>query len=196
MFSALTPPYDVICADPPWKFASNSRDNPGRNAMRHYPTVRPEVIAAMPVADLAADNAALFLWITGPHLVLGTHLKVMKAWGFKPTAIAFTWVKLKPRASTLMFLEVDLHMGGGFTTRKNCEFCILGKRGKSLRDSKSVHEVIVSARREHSRKPPEFLERVRKYVGPDAKICELFAREQTPGVDAWGNEVDKFGGCR
>jgi N6-adenosine-specific RNA methylase IME4 len=184
--------YAAICADPPWSFRSNSKAKPGRNAMRHYDCMTMEEIAALPVSELAAPDAALFLWITGPFLAIGAHIPIMKAWGFKPTAMAFTWVKLKVGAADLFFLGQDLHFGQGFTTRKNAEFVILGKRGRSVRRHAGVHEIILAPIREHSRKPPEFLKRVRCYVGHDAPICELFARERVPGVDAWGNQTDKF----
>ena len=36
VFNGLTPPYDCICAEPPWRFSSNSLSKPGRNPCRHY----------------------------------------------------------------------------------------------------------------------------------------------------------------
>jgi N6-adenosine-specific RNA methylase IME4 len=192
MFETLSPPYDAIVADPPWRFASNSVAKPGRNALRHYDCLPVANLCAMPVASLAADNCALFLWITGPFLAIGAHCTVMRAWGFKPSGIAFTWVKLNKSAASLFLLRSDLSMGGGFTTRKNAEFCIMGKRGRSIRQDKGVHEVILAVKREHSRKPAEFYKRVRQYVGPDARVCDLFARDRYQGIDPWGHEVDKF----
>ena len=190
-------PYDAIVADPPWHFRSNSKARPGRSAMRHYATMRPEEIAELPVAELTKDDCALFLWITSPQLVIGAHLPVMKAWGFKPSGIAFTWVKLNAKAPELFIVRQDLWMGGGMTTRKNAEFCLLGKRGKSLRVSKSVREIIMDPRREHSRKPVESKIRIEKYLGPTRKVAELFARETySPRLvwhwDCWADEASKF----
>jgi N6-adenosine-specific RNA methylase IME4 len=184
--------YRAICADPPWHFKSNSSANPGRNAMRHYSTMGVDDVAALPVADLAADDCALFLWITGPFLAIGAHLPVMEAWGFKPSGMGFTWIKLNPRAPTLFITLTDLATGGGFTTRKNAEFCLIGKRGRSVRDSASVHEVIITPRRQHSRKPEEYRDRVERFVGPGARIAELFARQSRPGWSCWGAEATKF----
>lgn len=84
-------------------------------------------------------------------------------------------------------------MGGGLTTRKNAEYVMLGKRGKSMRQDGGVLDVIISPRREHSRKPEESRDRIERYVGPDVRICELFAREHRPGWDCWGDETNKFG---
>lgn len=149
-------------------------------------------VAELPVRDLAAKNCALFLWITGPFLAKGAHIPVMRAWGFQPSGMGFVWLKLNKKAASLFILPQDVFTGIGFTTRKNAEFCLIGKRGKSVRESKAVKEPIIAPRREHSRKPWEFLDRVRTYAGPNARICELFARERRDGVDAWGDETDKF----
>lgn len=182
--------YPIIAADPPWKFKSNSAARPGRNAFRHYDCMSLADIAALPMADLAAPDCALFLWITGPMLAIGAHLPLMKAWGFKPSGMGFTWIKLNPRAATLFLLRTDIAMGGGFTTRKNAEFCLIGKRGRSVRHNSSVREVIVAPRREHSRKPDEFFDRVQAYAaGP---YLELFSRTQRDGWTCWGDQVGKF----
>ena len=114
----------------------------------------------------------------------------MKAWGFKPSAVAFTWIKLRKKAAGLFMVGEDLHMGQGYTTRKNAEFCILGRRGSPKRNAADVQEVIISPLREHSRKPDEAWQRIERYAsGP---YIELNARTQRPGWDAWGNETEKF----
>jgi len=195
----LSGQYDVIYADPAWKFKSNSEKKPGRNPMRHYKCMTLDEIEALPVLEYAADNCALFLWITGPFLAIGAHIPVMKAWGFKPSSIAFTWVKttLSSGAQGRMFAPPisakDFRVGPGMTTLQNAEFCILGKRGRSLR-KKPVFSVIPEPRREHSRKPAITRDLIREYVGPDARVAELFSRHtpNDPLWDVWGNETTKF----
>lgn len=186
--------YSVIYADPAWDLKSNSKDKPGRNPRRHYKCMGLDEIQALPVRDLVAPQAILFMWITGPFFVLGAHIPIMKAWGFKPSAVGFTWVKTQRKAPSLWITAKDLHMGTGFTTRKNAEFCLIGKRGKSLRKSARVHEILISPVMEHSRKPDEFRNRIQEYVGPGLRMAELFARETRPGWEVWGNETDKFTG--
>ncbi len=182
--------YRVVIADPPWAFKSNSSATPGRNAMGHYNCMSLGDIAALPVREHVSKNAILWLWITGPMFAIGAHLPIMKAWGFRPSGMGFVWIKLNPNAPQLFFVARDLAMGGGFTTRKNAEFCVIGARGRSVRQSRRVHEVIIEPRREHSRKPEEFYRRVVEYSqGP---YLELFARQSRPGIDAWGNEATKF----
>ena len=151
--------------------------------MRHYDCLSLYDIAALDVGKYAADDAALFLWITGPFLAIGAHLPIMKAWGFKPSGMGFVWTKLNSNG-------IGFFTGTGFTTRKNVEYCLLGKRGRSVRRNANVHELIISERREHSRKPDEFYRRVEQYAsGP---YLELFARQKRPGWTAWGNETEKF----
>src|SRR6516162_2729852 len=95
-FPTVDKGFRAIVADPPWKFKSNSVDRPGRNALRHYKTMSLAEIAALPVKSIAADDCALFLWITAPFLAIGAHMPVLQAWGLKPSTI-LTWVKTKPR---------------------------------------------------------------------------------------------------
>lgn len=203
MFGSLIPgQYGVIVADPPWQFRSrtalqSTNWHIRRDAEKHYPVMGSGDIIAMPVRDLAAKDSHLFLWTTGPHLPVA--LEVIKAWGFRYSGIAFTWVKLKRsyNQKQLRILAVgadDLHFGLGHTTRKNAEFCLLGRRGNARRVAKNVREIILSPVREHSRKPEEFRDRVEAYVGPDIRIAELFARSPRSGWDSWGNQVDKFEG--
>lgn len=193
--------FGAILADPPWHFRARTALQVGnptgrRDAEKHYPVMSVEDIAALPVRQMAAKDAHLFLWITGPLLVEGKHIAIMKAWGFKPSSMGFTWIKLK-RSYTVAQLrlvplaDADLHVGLGLTTRKNAEFCLIGRRGNAKRLSKSVREIILAPVREHSRKPDEAYERIEAYcAGP---YLELFARQRRPGWSAWGNEADRFG---
>lgn len=192
--------YAMIAADPPWPYKSYTAIrsmNPAssRHVERHYRTMSFDEIKALPVGKIAARDAHVLLWVTGPQLVIGAHLEILKAWGFKPSSIAFTWVKLKRSIDThqlrvVATAESDLHVGLGLTTRKNAEFCILGRRGNAKRISKSVREIILAPVREHSRKPDEFYRRAQQYAsGP---YLELFSRQRRDGWDCWGAETDKF----
>ena len=60
--------YNVIYADPPWSYKVWSKKGAGRSAESHYPTMSISELCALPVADLAAKDSALFLWATFPQL--------------------------------------------------------------------------------------------------------------------------------
>jgi N6-adenosine-specific RNA methylase IME4 len=135
------------------------------------------------------------MWVPGPQLCIGAHIPLMRAWGFTPVAIAFTWIKLWPRSDPANFTLRDIAMGPGHTTRKNAEYVVLGRRGhRSLRADCGVHEVIISPRREHSRKPDEVYRRIMQYVGGESggPFLELFARESRPGWQVWGDQTTLF----
>lgn len=190
--------YQCILADPPWHFRARtalqmSNWTSRRDAEKHYPVLGVDDIKALPVRDIAAKDAHLFLWVTGP--CLRQAFEVMEAWGFRYSAVAFTWIKLKKsfdarQLRVLPTLESDLHVGLGLTTRKNAEFCLLGRRGNAHRNAKDVREIIMSPVREHSRKPDEARHRIERYC--DGPYLELFARSQRDGWDSWGNETAKF----
>lgn len=193
--------FACICADPPWHFKARTALQTAnwtsrRDAEKHYGVMGLEDIKALPVKELAAPDAHLFLWTTGP--MLEKSFEVMEAWGFRYSAIAFTWVKLRRSHNPLQLrvlpaAESDLHVGLGLTTRKNSEFVLLGRRGNARRIAKDVREIIMSPVREHSRKPDEFFARVERYcAGP---YLELFSRQTRPGWTTWGNETGKFDGA-
>lgn len=79
--------------------------------------------------------------------------------------------------------------GLGFWTRANAEICLLATRGRPQRQSAKVHQLIVSPVEHHSKKPDEVREKITALMG-DVPRVELFAREETPGWDVWGNQVE------
>ena len=162
--------FACVLADVPSRFRSNSAARPGRNALRHYPCHAMATIATLPVREVVARDALLWFWTTGPLLAIGAHLKVMRAWGFEPTAMGFVWIKLNPNAPPVQFTARDLFFGPGLTTRKNAEFVVLGRRGRPQRLAKDVFEIIVASRRESGRKPDESYHRIERYCeGPRFK---------------------------
>lgn len=190
--AALAPKggFKVVYADPPWKYATRGQQTKGASRLpdRHYKTMTLDDIAAMPIGDLASSSSWLFLWTTWPHLEEA--LAVMKAWGFTYSSEAFTWLKLKRNHSGELFTRRSIHMTTGYTTRKNTEPCLLGRRGSPTRLRADIQEAIIEPIREHSRKPDEAARRIVRYA-PGPRI-ELFAREARPGFTGWGNELGKF----
>lgn len=137
-------------------------------------------LCALPVADLAAKDSALFLWATFPQLPEA--LRLIRAWGFTFKTVAFVWLKLNKKSPTWFY-------GLGYWTRGNAEICLLAKRGKPKRRSAGVHQFIISPVEEHSKKPDVTRDKIIELAG-DLPRVELFARQKTPGWDVWGNEVD------
>ena len=180
--------YGAIYADPPWNFKNYSDKGTGRNAVSHYDCSSLNDLKRLPVADLAQKNCALFLWVTDPMLPAG--LDLIRAWGFEFKTVAFYWVKLNTKADVSKLSERDLFTGLGYWTRANPEQCLLATRGKPPRQARDVRRVILSKRREHSRKPDEVRKRIQRLVvGP---YLELFSRESAPDWDAWGRQTGLF----
>lgn len=166
--------YDIIVADPPWHFKSNSKQRPGRNAMRHY--------ACMELADIkalrpdAAPNALLYLWVTSPFLAEG--MDVLSEWGFTYKS-SLVWVKDR--------------IGTGYWARNRHELVLIGRRGKFPLPPACPHadSVLSGGQREHSRKPEALQDQI-DAAWPAARKLEMFARRPRLGWDVWGNETEKF----
>ena len=171
--------YGLVLADPPWQWKSYSHKGEGRSPQAHFVPMNVADIKALPVGRIAAPNAVLVMWAYAP--MLPDALEVMADWGFEYSSTCFVWAKCQPHDKT------KFHFGGGFTTRKECEFCYIGKRGQPKRLSASVHELIIAPRRLPMQKPDEQYDRLEQlYPGPR---IELFARQTRPGWDAWGDQV-------
>lgn len=187
--------FGVILADPPWFFRTRTSFVSKRDPRHHYKggVMSIKDISALPVQAVAAPDCHLFLWVTGP--CLRQAFDVIEAWGFRYSGVAFTWIKLKKshdrhQLRLLPTADGDFHVGLGFTTRKNAEFCLLARRGNAKRIAKNVRELIIAPRREHSRKPDDTYPRIESYAsGP---YLELFGREQRLGWTVRGDEAEKF----
>jgi site-specific DNA-methyltransferase (adenine-specific) len=172
--------YDLILADPPWRYNSKSMKRGG--AERHYPTMSDKDILNLNVADLANDSCLLMMWATFPCLELA--MQCFPAWGFKYKTQAFTWIKTCKDGVTPA-------TGMGHYTRSNAEICLLGVRGQGTKiiKNRGVNSAIISPRLKHSQKPIEAYEKIEKLVGMDCPKIELFARNKRAGWHSWGNEV-------
>ena len=91
-------------------------------------------------------------------------------------------VKLNKKAPTLFW-------GMGYWTRANVELCLLATRGRPRRQCAGVHQVIMAPVEQHSKKPGIVRDKIITLMG-DLPRVELFARQQAPGWDVWGNEVE------
>lgn len=190
--------YNIIYADPPWSYKNynysetRSGTKAKRGIRKEYPTMDIEKIKAFPVDQLADNNCILFLWVTFPLLQEG--LDTVRAWGFEFKSVAFIWIKTNKNTSVnqACFFPIDFFdsfMGMGNWTRSNAEIVLLGIKGKLKRQRADIHQLIYEPINKHSKKPDIVREKIVKLCGPLLRI-ELFARNQTPGWDVFGNQVE------
>ena len=175
--------FRTIVADPPWRYTGSPGLN-GTNhptaAESHYTTLTMDEIAALPVANLAADNAHLYLWVTNPILTeqrLGggpNVCAIARAWGFEPKTV-LTWLKSENGA------------GMGFFWRGDTEHVLFAVRGYlPIPAEQRLSNVFRGKRGAHSAKPDAFLDLVEQ-VSPAPRL-EMFARRARFGWDYWGDQ--------
>jgi N6-adenosine-specific RNA methylase IME4 len=168
--------YRVLYADPPWEYGNGLADGYGPTRF-HYPPLSIADLCALPVAELAEENAVLFLWVTSPQLA--ECWPVIKAWGFTYKA-SFVWDKIK-------------HNFGHYNSVRH-ELLLVCTRGSCLPDEAKLHDSVVSIERAgHSEKPAAF-RRMIEGMYQHGKCLELFARTEAAGRwETWGNERTRAG---
>jgi N6-adenosine-specific RNA methylase IME4 len=166
--------YGVIHADPEWSFAPWSAETGmDRAADNHYPCSPLDVIAARPVAEIAAPDCVLFLWATAP--MLPEALAVMAAWGFTYKS-HLVWDKGA--------------VGTGYWFRNRHELLLVGVRGAVPAPAMGDQwaSVLAEPRGAHSAKPDGAAAMIEAYF-PNVPKIELNARVARPGWDMWGAEA-------
>jgi N6-adenosine-specific RNA methylase IME4 len=170
----------TLYADPPWRFMNYSAKGEAKNPVAHYPCMTLAELKAMPVAQLAGANSAIFMWATFP--MLPEALELMAAWGFEYKT-GGAWAKQSSTGRKLAF-------GPGYIFRGAAEILLVGTRGHPAWLSRSERNVWLAPIREHSRKPDCVVEMIERLAA--APRLELFARQKRSGWDSWGDEVEKF----
>jgi N6-adenosine-specific RNA methylase IME4 len=80
-----------------------------RQRLSRYSTMTLDQIAALPVGNVSADPAHLYLWV--PNALLPEGLAVMKAWGFNYKS-NIVWHKIQPTVAGWTAIEAfTLHSG-------------------------------------------------------------------------------------
>jgi len=164
--------FGVIYADPPWRFQPYSRQTGmDRSADNQYPTMELDKIKNLSLP--AARDCVLFLWATAP--MLPQALEVMKSWDFEYKT-HFVWGKDQ--------------IGTGYWTRNKHELLLIGTRGNipAPAPGKQFESLIMAPKGRHSAKPEQF-RRMIEAMFPSLPKLEMFARTQSPGWEAWGNEA-------
>jgi N6-adenosine-specific RNA methylase IME4 len=175
--------FGTILADPPWKFMNRTgKMAPEHKRLYRYHTMSNEDIMAMPVKELALPKSHLYLWV--PNALILTGLEVMQAWGFEYKTM-LVWYKIRKDGG-------PDRRGVGFYFRNVTEVILFGVRGslRTLNPGRRQENIILSQKREHSRKPDELYDIIEDCSpGP---FLELFARNPRKNWTTWGDQTEKY----
>lgn len=177
--------FEIVYADPAWSYFGDPNKNAA--AAKHYNLISQADLCALPVKEVMAPKAALFLWATGPRLDFA--FEAINAWGLHYRGVAFVWAKTRKDGVIIGAQGVP-----PTAVKPVTEFVLLAttmKRGRPfpLLDSK-VEQVVLAPRQEHSKKPEEVRKRIERLYGSDRKKIELFARKTSPGWVCTGDQID------
>jgi N6-adenosine-specific RNA methylase IME4 len=174
--------FGTILADPPYQFINKTgKVAPEHKRLSRYRTMTLAEIMALPVEQLAAPTAHLYLWC--PNALLAEGLAVMKAWGFCYKS-NIVWHKIRKDGG-------PDGRGVGFYFRNVTELILFGVRGKNARTlapGRRQVNLLATRKREHSRKPDELYAIIERCSPPP--FLELFARGPArPGWQCHGDEA-------
>lgn len=166
--------FRAIVIDPPWPMEKILRDERTNQKDFDYATMSIDEIKALPVGQKAVvDGCHVYLWTT--QKFLPSAYEVLESWGVTYQCL-MTWVK------NVGFTP--------FSWMYSTEHCLFGRIG-TLPLLKLGMRLDFNAKvREHSRKPDEFYELVRK-ASPEPRL-DWFSREPREGFEQYGNEINKF----
>lgn len=174
--------FSTVLADPPWRFNNRGgRVAPEYRRIPRYSTMDLAAINNLPVSQITAENAHLYLWV--PNALLPEGLGVMDAWGFRYVS-NIVWAKRRKDGG-------PDGRGVGFYFRNTTELLLFGVKGsmRTLAPGRSQVNIIESRKREHSRKPDEQYDIIEACSpGP---YLEMFARYPRDGWTVWGDEADE-----
>ena len=176
--------FGTILADPPWRFANRTgKVAPEHHRLARYATLSLDEIAALPIADHAAETAHCYLWV--PNALLPHGLRVLDAWGFEYKT-NLVWHKVRKDGG-------PDGRGVGFYFRNVTEIILFGVRGKDARTldaGRSQVNFIATRKREHSRKPDEQYDLIEACSrGP---YLELFGRGEREKWTVWGDQSSDY----
>lgn len=174
--------FACIYADPPWQFQNRTgKVAPEHRRLDRYSTMTLDAIKALPVADVAAKNSHLYLWV--PNALLPEGIAVMEAWGYRYVS-NIIWAKRRKDGG-------PDGRGVGFYFRNVTEILLFGVRGsmRTLPPGRSQVNMLETRKREHSRKPDEMYDLV-EACSPGPRL-EMFARHARPGWSLFGDESDE-----
>ncbi len=171
--------FDLLMVDPPWQFDNWSDKGKGKSADAHYRCLPDDVIKALPIGNIAARDAIMFLWATSPRVEFA--YACARHWGFRPVTLGF-WRKTTINGNTAF--------GTGYRARNAGDPWIIAVAGHPD-TSKAERNYFSGLAREHSRKPEAGFEWCERYL-PAARRIEVFSRSNRPGWTCWGDEAGKF----
>jgi len=168
--------FDVVSVDPPWNYEGESKkitsfDAVGRRVANPYPEMSTDEIKKIKLPLM--DDAVVLLWTT--HKFLPDAFDILKEWDLDYKA-------------TLVWNKEKIGMGAWF--RMQCEFCLVGVKGKPYWENTKYRDIIEEPRRQHSRKPDIFFDVIDKITL--GRKLDYFSREKRNGWEVFGNDLNKF----
>lgn len=181
-WEGLSPPYSTIVADPPWHYDNVHAawgDNPARPMP--YSTMTNDEISRLPVMELAAPGAHLYLWTTNQHIWAARDIAI--GWGFDPAQV-LVWAK--PPAGD----------GPGGIFANTTEFVVYARRSVVAKRQVQRAGAAIRAAREAAGLNRSELHRLVRGGRPTGIVFRWEDDDCLPGVEDWERLCDAIPALR
>jgi N6-adenosine-specific RNA methylase IME4 len=179
-FEALAPfSFDVAIVDFPWEYKLYSEAGNLKSASAQYDTMPLEEILTYPIGHLGKENSVYLIWICewmrpgDLQIVLDVNGLTYKS--------SMVWRKTTKNGK--------VRMGPGYRVRTMHERIMVATTGNPKH--KPFPSVFDGVARQHSRKPEEFYDLVRRHT-PGAIRADIFSRQTREGFVSWGKQSTLF----
>lgn len=173
--------YNILYIDPPWKQSKGGAKSVRPNSSGQpldYPTCSLEEIQGhiRQAVSLTSEDSVMFLWTIEKYLFEAQ--KLAEGFGYK--------------LHSRMIWDKVIGIPAAFTIRFGHEYLLYMYKGKlmpvNVAERGKIHSVFHEMPTKHSKKP-EVAYQIIERLYPSATKLEMYARNERPGWDCWGNEV-------
>lgn len=177
--------FSLLSIDLPWSYSDKLRQSKTKRGAEDVYTSQLcyQEFFALPIAQLAATNAVLWMWTTSSHLELAFPL--LRAWGFQYKQLG-VWGKIQKGDRS------KPKIGMGRTFRQSVEPGLLATRGRvaNALALKNQSNLFLEPVGKHSQKPEAVQDALEAMFPTFDRRLEMFARRVRPGWTCIGDAVD------
>ncbi|XP_045130146.1 DNA N6-methyl methyltransferase-like isoform X2 [Portunus trituberculatus] len=176
--------FDLVVMDPPWHNKHVRRKKSVHGSQQGYSMMNVKDILKIPVDHLVKNGGLVAVWSTSNPSHMQGFLHSLHTWGVEHIATWY-WLKVTKAGEPIALQEGSSH------SKLPYERVFIAQRGKTGECPEDIPDKFVFCSIPsgiHSHKPPLY-QLLKRFLVPEPRCLELFARNLVPGWTSIGLEV-------